>query len=560
VSGFRIADVTVRPVAAGEAGRFGSLLRGHHWLGDRLTGQVMRYVAEAGGVWVALIGFGSAALTCTARDRYIGWSSEQRYARLQHVVNNQRFCVLPEGRRPDLASAVLARTLRRLPGDYLAVHGHRALLAETFTGPARHAGTCYRAANFIGVGDTSGYARHGGGYRRHGRPKRVWVYPLHRDAARILSAPFPHPLLGNTTGGIDINTLPVTGDGGLLTVLQKLPDPRKKRGIRHPLATVLTIAAAAVLAGHSSLRSIGDFSEDLPQDALARPGARRSPRTGKYDAPGESTIRRTVGDIDANHADALIGNWLFGQVRAGRITADEVPEFIGLAVDGKTLKGSWIEENTGNHKVRLFSALVHGAGVIVGQRAIPASTTEVTQMLPLLDTIGRDLPPDSRKDPGEGHGNPCGSGETPGEGDETPGEGDEGTGEGDEGTGEGDETPGEGDEGTGEGDEDPAGEDEGAAGEDGNPCESGETPGEGDEDPGEGEEEEEEEVAQTLDGITVTADCLHVHRENLKGILKRGGNYTLIVKNNQPGLRAQLEKLFTEPAPGGSFSPCPHDV
>ena len=158
----------MRPLAAGETARFSAELDGHHWLGHRLTGQVLRYVAELDGQWVAVAGFGSAALSCAARDQFIGWSREQQYARLIHVANNQRFCVLPAGRLPNLASAVLARLLRRLSGDYLAVYGHRVLAVETFTDPARHDGACYKAANFQLAGQTLGFARSSGTYRRTG--------------------------------------------------------------------------------------------------------------------------------------------------------------------------------------------------------------------------------------------------------------------------------------------------------------------------------------------------------------------------------------------------------
>ena len=123
---------------------------------------MLRYVAVLDGEWVALVGFGSAALSCAARDRFLGWSREAQYARLRHVVHNQRFCVLPVGGRPNLASAVLARVLRRLAGDYLAVYGHRVLAVETFTDPARHTGACYAAANFVLLGETLGYARSAG--------------------------------------------------------------------------------------------------------------------------------------------------------------------------------------------------------------------------------------------------------------------------------------------------------------------------------------------------------------------------------------------------------------
>ncbi len=109
-------DLMVRPVLAGETARFDHLLQEHHWLGARLFGSVVRHVAVLGGTWVALLGYGSAVLRCTARDTVIGWSDADRVDRLPLLAGQQRFCVLPQGRQPNLASAVLARSLARLPG------------------------------------------------------------------------------------------------------------------------------------------------------------------------------------------------------------------------------------------------------------------------------------------------------------------------------------------------------------------------------------------------------------------------------------------------------------
>lgn len=383
-----VTDVRVRPVAFGETARFDAELDAHHWLGHRLTGQVLRYVAELDGRWVAVLGFGSAALSCAARDAFIGWSREQQYARLIHVANNQRFCVLPGGRVLNLASAVLARALRRLPGDYLAVYGHRVLAVETFTDPARHTGACYAAAGFAELGQTLGYARSAGSWRHHGNVKRVWLRPLRRRAAQILSAPFDHPLLTREENRvIDLNALPFTGErASLLEALATVADPRKKRGIRHQIAATLTMVAAAGLSGSGrSFRAVGDFVADLPQEALARLGARRHPVTGRYVAPNEATIRRHVQMIDADQADAAVGRWLLAQVTAGRLAAGDAAAQTRIALDGKVLRGAW--EELRDVKVKLFSALVHGEGVIIGQRKVPEDTTEVTQVLPLIDDI-----------------------------------------------------------------------------------------------------------------------------------------------------------------------------
>jgi hypothetical protein len=123
-------DLTVRPVSCAETARFGELLAAHHWLGARLFGSVVRHVAVLDGAWVALLGYGSAVLRCTARDTVIGWSDPDRLDRLPMLAGQQRFCVLPQGRQPNLASAVLARSLARLPGDYLELHNQIMLAVE----------------------------------------------------------------------------------------------------------------------------------------------------------------------------------------------------------------------------------------------------------------------------------------------------------------------------------------------------------------------------------------------------------------------------------------------
>ncbi|EQD70177.1 hypothetical protein B1B_05143, partial [mine drainage metagenome] len=93
--------------------RFDEALDEHHWLGHRLVGETMRYVALGqDGEWLATLGFGAAALSCGPRDRFIAWSDDQHFRRLRYVTNNQRFCVLPAGQRHNLASNVLAKALK----------------------------------------------------------------------------------------------------------------------------------------------------------------------------------------------------------------------------------------------------------------------------------------------------------------------------------------------------------------------------------------------------------------------------------------------------------------
>ena len=171
-----------------------------------------------------------------------------------------------------------------------------------------------------------------------------------------------------------------------------MSDPRKKRGIRHQIAPTLAMVAAAGLSGSGrSFRSAGDFVADLPQEALARLGARFHPVRRCYIAPDEATIRRHVQMTGADQADAVVGAWLLAQVRAGRLAAGQAASRTMVALDGKVLKGAW--EELPDVKVKLFSALVHGEGVIIGQRKVPEDTTEVTQVLPLTGDIAAARPP-----------------------------------------------------------------------------------------------------------------------------------------------------------------------
>jgi DDE family transposase len=136
------------------------------------------------------------------------------------------------------------------------------LVVETFTDPARHRGGCYAAAGFAALGQTLGYRRSAGAYVHHGDPKLAWAPPLRRDALVMLSALFDHPVLSAhpRTAVIDLNAVELDGPKGRLATLAQLPDAHKRRGIRHRQASVLAIAAAAVLAGARSYTAIGEYA------------------------------------------------------------------------------------------------------------------------------------------------------------------------------------------------------------------------------------------------------------------------------------------------------------
>ena len=331
-----LREVQVRLVRPDEVPRWNALMRAHHYLGFRkMCGRRLRHVAVWRGRWLALLGWHAAALHCAARDRWIGWTSLQRRTRLFLIANNTRYLLLPGAAgTPRLASRVLGRSLARLRRDWQAVHGHGLLLAESFVDPARFAGTCYRAANWLEVGRTRGFGRMRGaavGYVAHGAPKTVFVYPLRRDARRQLAAAAPRAEWKPWRPRIMLSDSQLQS---LREFLEKVSDTRGQRGLRYPTATLLTIVLAARMAGRQTLTRISDFGRPMSQRTLRRIGARLRPQTGRYHAPGISTLHYALGKIDAPDLERLTAEWMQAQV----------PEEQAVAIDGKTMRGSYCDD------------------------------------------------------------------------------------------------------------------------------------------------------------------------------------------------------------------------
>ena len=133
------------------------------------------------------VAFGAGRWRMAARERWVGWSEAQRRAQLQRVVNNSRFLIVPWVEVRNLASHVLARLARELPQAWERAYGARPVLLETLVDGQRFAGTCYRAAGWLELGNTSGRGRDDRHHRRHASaPKTLFVHPLRPDAREIL--------------------------------------------------------------------------------------------------------------------------------------------------------------------------------------------------------------------------------------------------------------------------------------------------------------------------------------------------------------------------------------
>ena len=170
---------------------FRELVGRYHYLGHTVPfGAQLRYLVWASRPARAVVGclqFSSPAWRMAVRDGWVGWDDATRARNLQHVVNNSRFLLLPWVAVSNLASAVLARGLRQMVADWPRRYHLEPWLVETLVDPRRHHGGCYRAANWVALGSTSGRGRMDRAGRRRGEaPKTVLVYPVVRDARRRL--------------------------------------------------------------------------------------------------------------------------------------------------------------------------------------------------------------------------------------------------------------------------------------------------------------------------------------------------------------------------------------
>jgi len=178
---------SLKLVTSSESYLWNYLVHHYHYLGQpRLVGEHVRYLAFLNSQVVACVGWASAAFKVKDRDRFIGWEASTRRRRLLFIANNVRFLILPWIRVPHLASKVLALSLRQLSQDWRTSYGHPLYLAETFVDQTRFQGICYKASNWIYVGETQGNAKKGNRYHYHGQPKAIYLYPLHRHFRRKL--------------------------------------------------------------------------------------------------------------------------------------------------------------------------------------------------------------------------------------------------------------------------------------------------------------------------------------------------------------------------------------
>jgi len=180
-----LAELTPLSIIIPESGSpeehlYHQYLATHHYLGfQRTVGENLKYVVrDRHGRHLACMLFGAAAWKTKPRDQFIGWTDDIRTRRLSGVANNTRFLILPWVRVPLMASHLLASIMKRISSDWQHKYGHPLHLIETFVERERFRGTCYQAANWKLVGQTTGRSRQDRYFTMSVPVKDIYLYPL----------------------------------------------------------------------------------------------------------------------------------------------------------------------------------------------------------------------------------------------------------------------------------------------------------------------------------------------------------------------------------------------
>jgi hypothetical protein len=178
----------------GDEPLFNSLMEQYHYLGyEQPVGEHLKYLAWARHRGtprpIAALAWSSAPRHLGSRDRYIGWSAEARRRNIRFIAYNTRFLILPWVRAPHLASHLLGKMTAALSGDWERMYGHPVYFAETFIDPGRFRGTCYRAANWVLLGHTTGRGKNDQTKKPNRPIKEILGLPLSRRFRELLSQP-----------------------------------------------------------------------------------------------------------------------------------------------------------------------------------------------------------------------------------------------------------------------------------------------------------------------------------------------------------------------------------
>lgn len=163
------------------------MVREYHYLGyQKMIGPRIKYLVFTEDRPIAALSYNQASLNLSVREEYVGWDTGEKKRLLPHLVNNNRFLILPWVKVKNLASHLLSVTLTMLKNDWFTLYGLIPYMVETFVDLNRNKGICYRAANWVYLGQTKGYTKVGKAFVYHGNPKGVYIYVLDKNFIQLI--------------------------------------------------------------------------------------------------------------------------------------------------------------------------------------------------------------------------------------------------------------------------------------------------------------------------------------------------------------------------------------
>lgn len=267
------------------------------------------------------------------RDEWIDWDPLTRGSRLPLVTQLRRFLVLESCREPNLATRCMGLALRELPRHFEEKYGYRPLLAESFSDPQLHEGTIYKASNWTPLGFSKGFRRHKSEfYIDEKKPKKYWIYPLHKNSRALLSSPSPLPEIfqkGTCQGVAGARcALACKHLRSLSDAFYNVPDHRSPTSRRFAKIGMFGLIAHGLLVGSPTVKAIWKRCAALSQDQRRAIGLNVRNEHGRLVMPSYDALNNFINGIDPQALAKELNAWL-------AVHQDKLPK--SLALDGKDL-------------------------------------------------------------------------------------------------------------------------------------------------------------------------------------------------------------------------------
>ena len=345
-----------------------TLISRYHYLGEKkLKGRRISYMVLYREAAVAVLQFDEAVYRNRLRESRIGWNAELVKSRVQHVANNCRFLVLPgyEGIK-NLASKCLSLVSARISGDFKKKYGIPLLALETYVDSSHNdnEGSCYKAAGWEYLGDSTGFLKKDG---ERTNSKHYYLKALHEDSFAALRAVVPHALLtgvknvsgeSNNNFVLDSTKIDI---GDLQKALRTITDPRKGQGKVYGFVPFLSLCICAVFSGYTQYRQITDWiSKRTPQE-LVKFGFRGDK------VPSESAVTKFLRNINPTELQTVLNDWIMKNY--GR------KSFKIVALDGKALRATGKNNKSQKGFLNVYAV---DLGIVIDQVPVEKGGAEKT--------------------------------------------------------------------------------------------------------------------------------------------------------------------------------------